>query len=78
MRDIIIFLLKKMILYLIILQVAKVLYSAAHYATDLLLDLICQKQYKEIYQKANKALDLQEQTFICGDSLDLLQNDNFM
>ena len=36
------------------------------------------EKYKEIYQKANKALDLQEQTFICGDSLDLLQNDNFM
>lgn len=34
--------------------------------------------YKEIYQKANKKLGLQEQTFICGDSLELLKDDELM
>ena len=34
--------------------------------------------YKEIYQKANTSLNLKEQSFICGDSLELLKNSDFM
>lgn len=34
--------------------------------------------YREIYQKANEKLGLQEQTFICGDSLELLKDNGFM
>ncbi|GAA7344107.1 DNA methyltransferase [Helicobacter pylori] len=35
-------------------------------------------RYKDIYMKANKNLDLKEQKFICGDSLELLKNNNLM